>query len=315
MTLILSLAQPEQAFQVIDRQVSLQRRSGQITSVHDAYFNKTVIVRGVDGLCSCSFTGRAYLGKIPVDNALAESILGEELDPQVLTTTHQRLPALSLWELLEAGAERFFERWSEVAKTDEFFQLECVGLQKKSGRLMPFLRRYTARDGRPLGTSPLPRTRGRNACHLTVAGSGLNALPDQELIDDLQKNPGSNGDLDALVAALGRASKAEASVGPDAMFVQIVPESFSKPETGRTDKAIAFSGYITEREGEEALLFSPWYLGQGAIRAPSVDKLGEAQGITDFLRRRGREVKTSILDRAVWVSLPLPRTGPPGRDE
>jgi hypothetical protein len=138
MTLHLTLATAQYVLQVSDRLTSLDPGKRR----WDPLANKNVIYIARDGLISVGYTGAAYVGGLPTDTWIAQTLRGDSLAPQggrhasVFRDPPNFLDVGQAVMLLQAELERHF-RGLRSRQPKPFLWLTISGWQWKRRRLRP----------------------------------------------------------------------------------------------------------------------------------------------------------------------------------
>ncbi|MFC0017675.1 hypothetical protein [Roseibacillus persicicus] len=310
----MSYTQKGEAFQIIDRQVSMVRGSA-VCGIHDDNFNKTVVCHGSDGVCSISFTGNAYLNKTPMDQAIAESLSGGPLNPSLVKCSSPGVPDMEMFRILESG---FSELWSRInleATLPISLTAECVGIQYKNSkrRFIPFLRRYSFRKGTLKKMNVLKFKEYSNTSTISAIGDFQGVLT-EEIVRSFEEKTNSQKRLSNLLKALSEANLKKSTVGKSALIVQMLPSELMFPEKygaspqSTASTAIAFD---SEYEDEQGLIFTPWILTSKSYQAPSAQQWDGAN-LAAFMRRRTGKDETLFSEISpIGAMLAFPRKKAP----
>ncbi len=289
MTLILSHLCNRFVSQTSDRLVTRIRPAASPVPF-DALANKTIIYWASDAIVSMSYTGSAYVGNLPTDDWIVQTLTGINVSERF----GMRTGLLPQW--LDIGqATRLLLRellCTEIAHNNINFQLVIVGWQWKNGgrpakgrcQSIPMAWGLSKSDSGEFENEVqrLPRHWHWTGRSFFVASPEAN-LPTadrDEMFAEIREGPkpGSVMDLvdqieNATVNTIRRVSAANPYVGPNCMSVVIAPPHCS------AFVRIRFAGFqqhLARLVGSAVApmifpaVYSPWIVGQGMVCKPSV---------------------------------------------
>lgn len=266
MTLVLSLATPAYGLQVSDRLVSRGRRPV------DPLANKTVVLRGTDGLITLSYCGPAVTRGIPTDSWIATQVAGREVVSDAVLS-FGGLRVRDLGSTLRSLRDKAND-WPEfIARGGE---IVGVGFQWKEKHERLWLRhvlwRLRGRSGVAELTQVVPRSYLDRIDKYRVAGSGRVHLSGDEW-DELVKKLGESGRdwkraEELMVDAVRLASSREPNaVGPHCMSVRVAPQGQPNVEIQFKPERV----HVAMIEGSRVpVAYGPWLIDPGSAIAPSV---------------------------------------------
>jgi hypothetical protein len=281
MTLVIATATPVYALHVSDRLVS---KGG---SPHDPLANKTVVFRATDGLLAFGYTGPAYIGGVPTDTWIAESVAGKSLTGETgaltfgtfpvrdvgtsLSRLCQRLRAVRPWRRMNGEISAVGWQWDGKRERALCRQVLWV-LHWGSGKLQwqQIVPRHIPERKKVFrmvhnGAWPLGNARWREL--LDQVGA---AGEDVEQVESL------------LVDAIREASAQKPSiVGPHCMSALVRP--WQNPNA--LIRFIPATAHEAESFGQTVeVAYSAWMVAPDAIHAPAVHIGGwtSAQGLLTY---------------------------------
>nr|WP_290915074.1 hypothetical protein [Hyphomonas sp. 34-62-18] len=189
MTLILTLVHRDYVLQSSDRLVSLAQR-GELRE-GDRRANKCVIYRATDGVLSIGYAGYAYLGGMPADEWIVETLLRKPLDgPR--TPDGRRFGIQSGASIAPLTApQAAWEIEQAIRKAvppDQHFEIVLAGFRQRRNRILPYwvdIQKRANDSVRVLNRSKrFPEVNGRYA--LIWQGGGVTATEMVELHERLR---------------------------------------------------------------------------------------------------------------------------------
>ncbi len=286
MTLILTRAPKDYMLQVTDRLVTRQRKA------FDELANKNIVYCAGNALVAIGYTGLAFLGDVPADQWIVETLTGHIFDrarkPPAISFLKTRMLDLgrALTELKVAldkapVAAKWRAEW--IAKS---FAVCVAGWQWHRTRFRPliawldkpcestafelgYMERYWFCKRAPLETGP------RRSFQFTVGAAPLENITRpglQALIDQLRDRSPDDAES-VLVEAVREVASRLPEVGPHCVSILLMPPSVGYarvrylPLHGPASAVISTSHRGTFRL---PVAFSPWIAGPAMIAAPSV---------------------------------------------
>jgi hypothetical protein len=295
MTLILSNLCRSFVSQVSDRLVS-RKQADYSPAPFDSLANKTIIYGARDAIVSMSYTGSAYIGSLSTDDWIVQNLT----DVDVTGKFGMRGGPLPTWYDIGQATRFLLQELSrsEVAKSGLNFELVIVGWQWRNRRRrlegrylpMPMAWGISKPQGGPLETKVerLPRHwQWPNRTFFNASPS--NNLPinvRDQMFERLRKEEANNPRPQTGLELADRFENAAVDsirsvslspnryVGPNCMSVVIAPPhqsalvrvTFFPFEQHRGQ--LAGKSIVSSIAG--SAMYSPWVVGQGNMRKPSI---------------------------------------------
>lgn len=268
MTLILRARAPGFVIQASDRMVSLRR--GTALEQYDAASNKSLIYYAEDGILTLAYTGLAYIARKTTDQWIAETMCGVPF-PEGCTQSYRYVRE---WRLINAALrnvgealDRAYENSNEVPSRSRDISMIITGVGWHVNR-----RRTKAwniafdlvKSGS--GSRSVLSYWHRHGAGFAAEGSGYKLITDA-MLEPYYAAPDPLAKARALAGVIKEVSQWDASVGPDALAVILMPP-------GCEGSGIAYyTRHYEASEGplglEPPVFYSPWVLTQEFVSAPS----------------------------------------------
>ena len=314
MTLVLSVATPAYALHVSDRLVS---KGGM---PYDPLANKSVVFRATDGLLAVGYTGAAFVGSVPTDTWIAQTLSGDSWTGDVGAVSFGEFAVRDVGASLRILCQR-------VRANDEFAALggefSAVGWQWQGNRTPAPVRHVLwvlhSGSGNLQWQQIVPRHLPERKTVFRMVHTGdwpLGHVDWRRLLDRV----GAAGPDPALVESLlvkairqASAKREHRTIGSHCMSILLRPWRFPNalirliPETPH--HAGAFGQAVD-------VAFSPWMIAPDAIHAPAVlvGGLSCEQGLLTYSTEAPPVPDNQVLkgafqsqDRPAESGLPSPR--------
>jgi hypothetical protein len=281
-TLILTRASKDYVLQVTDRLVTQQGRP------FDAASNKNVLYCAQNGIVAIGYTGLAYLGGVPTDQWIVETIAGFTFERD------RKPPAISFgaFKLKDLGQSLLLLRkslesapvspkWSSVWRASPF-DVCVAGWQWSKNRCRPVIAWLSkARNSLAVELGSMPRywhwERSQQQCgfkYKVVAAPDSNLSREQlEMLGEALKNCTADQSERTMVEMMRKVSLSLAEVGPHCMSILLSPPSDAYARIRYIPLGAPAIAEVSRPRGPKFILpvaFTPWLVGPGVVSSPSI---------------------------------------------
>ncbi|MEZ5406489.1 MAG: hypothetical protein R2761_00595 [Acidimicrobiales bacterium] len=297
------------------------------SSEFDNFTAKTVTAHLGHSVFSITYAGVAFLGGVPTDQLIAETLIGGALTKgpaPILAPTSPTIARRSANDAAEAICRNLIVAMNGETSRVRSNSLEVVlcGFHRiRKGRWRPFLwcLTWSERERRFLQDRhnedpPMDRVHHSGLRLLASAGARSKETTDR-LLPKLQGASSPDSDMKALVEEIREISKSNSTVGRDVQLVVIGPkEAFAEGQKPSSDYVLG-TDYDHDPEGPlQGFVFRPWYISNHTWQGPRFEK---AEGIElQSLHRQQRfvnnkpvasEVATLFEEAQFFGSIVRPR--------
>jgi hypothetical protein len=292
MTQIVSLLFRELCvLQVVDR--LLTTKDGK---PFDDLTNKSIIYWAKDAIVCMSYTGPAFIGKLPTDSWIAWKLCGDSPSLLLKQTVESggvllgNIPLMNIWQAMNLLESEL--RKSEIARQSLDFELVVVGWKWKRGnralegrrRPLPFAWSIRKYRGEKLAIHHLDHNwpLDYNTLWINLPIENMSNADLQELTDKVRRIPVNpqvpsddslRGYEEAIVDGIRAVSAKNPYVGSNCMSILIAPphrRAFMRIRFFPDRHYPARDFGIKSVPPEYAAAFSPWIIGRNFVQSPQV---------------------------------------------
>ena len=280
MTLILSFTTRRDVIQVVDRLVSMSKRTDKKLRPFDPQSNKTLVYAARDAVVVISYTGLAYLDNMPTDQWIAQTLIDRPLAirsdgrPGAIQLVYQKV-----WPFFGTAVKRLsdaisgtMQKLRPVDSQSVTLKLVLAGWQLyRSKRPRPIMLTIVWQPGRAsCHVDPMPRFLGRRA-YLQIEPDGFLTKDEQQALLRSFQGRDALGIENGMVSALRLVAARSTGVSPDCICIMLPHPSLGWARIRYDSPVPQRRSLVSSAQSINIpIAFTPWIITQGGVLAPSI---------------------------------------------